>query len=105
MTLPPGRSSFSFRFDLRPNRDLFLDVTGELNVETGVITWRFKSLDPETLELPDDPDGGFLPPNQTAPEGEGFVTYIARPKAGSPTGTRIDAQARIGDCVAHRDLE
>ena len=70
-------------------------MIGDLNLETGVITWRFRSLDPATLELPDDPDGGFLPPNQNAPEGEGFVTYIVRPKEGSPTGTRIDAQARI----------
>lgn len=95
VTLPARRGAFSFRFDLRPDRNVLLDVTGELNVETGVITWRFKSLDPDTLELPDDPDGGFLPPNQTAPEGEGFVTYIVRPKEGSPTGTRIEAQARI----------
>jgi len=95
VTLPVGRSAFSFRYDLRPERNILLDVSGELNVETGVITWRFKSLDPDTLELPADPDAGFLPPNLNAPAGEGFVTYIVRPKEGKPTGTRIDAQARI----------
>ena len=95
VNLAAGRSSFALRFDLRPERNLLLDMTGDLNVETGVITWRFTSLDPATLELPDDPNGGFLPPNQAPPAGEGLVRYRVRPKAGSPTGTRIDAQARI----------
>ena len=97
VNLPAGRSSFLLRFDLRPDRNLLLDVGGDLNFETGVITWTFTSLDPATLELPEDAEGdiGFLPPNQNPPAGEGFVTYIVRPKPGLPTGTRIDAQASI----------
>ncbi len=97
VNLPAKRSSFLRRYDLRPDRNLFLDVSGDLNFETGVITWTFTSLDPATLEIPTDAEGdiGFLPPNQIPPEGEGFVTYIVRPKPGLPTGTRIDAQASI----------
>ena len=95
--LPGGRSSFLFRYDLRPEKNLFLDVGGDLNFETGVITWTFTSLDPATLELPEDVEGdiGFLPPNQSPPAGEGFVTYFVRPKPALASGTRIDAQARI----------
>jgi hypothetical protein len=75
---------------------LLLDVGGDLNFETGVVTWTFTSLDPVTLELPDAlGDIGFLPPNQNPPEGEGFVSYIVRPKPGLPTGTTIEAQASI----------
>ena len=97
VNLPAERSSYLLRFDLRPDRNLLLDVGGDLNFETGVITWTFTSLDPATLELPEDADGdiGFLPPNQNPPAGEGFVTYIVRPKPALPTGTRIDAQASI----------
>ena len=47
VNLPAGRTSFSLRFDLRPDRNLLLDVIGDLNLETGVITWRFRSLDPD----------------------------------------------------------
>jgi hypothetical protein len=97
VTLPEERSSFQLRFDLRPDRNLLLDVGGDLNFETGVITWTFTSLDPATLELPEDAEGdiGFLPPNQNPPAGEGFVTYFVRPKPALASGTRIDAQARI----------
>ena len=42
-----------------------------------------------------DPLGGFLPPNVTAPEGDGFVTYFVRSRSDLPTATRLDAQARI----------
>jgi RHS repeat-associated protein len=96
VNVPAGRSTFLQRFDLRPARNLLLDVGGDLNFETGVITWTFTSLDPVTLELPDAlGDIGFLPPNQNAPEGEGFVTYLVRPKPNLPTGTRLDAEASI----------
>jgi len=96
VTLPTERSSFLLRYDLRPDRNLLLDVGGELNLETGVITWTFTSLDPATFELPDAlGDIGFLPPNADPPGGEGFVTYFVRPKSGAPSGTRIDAEASI----------
>jgi RHS repeat-associated protein len=96
VNLPAERSFFSLRFDLRPDRNLLLDVGAELNVETGVITWTFTSLDPVTLELPDAlGDIGFLPPNQSPPAGEGFVTYVVRPKQALPSGTGIDAEASI----------
>jgi RHS repeat-associated protein/CSLREA domain-containing protein len=95
VNIPSGRSAFVSRFDLNPDKNLFLDVTAEVNVETGVVTWSFTSLDPATLDLPDDPLGGFLPPNEAPPEGEGFVTYLVQPKTGLATGTRIDAQGTV----------
>src|SRR5262249_44077062 len=58
-------------------------------------TWTFTSLDPATLDIPIDVAAGFLPQNRTAPDGEGFVSYTVRPRAGLTTGTRLDAQASI----------
>ena len=93
--IPAGLSSFAARYDLRAQLGVLLDVDFRLNVETGLVTWQFTSLDPTTLELPADPLTGFLPPNQGPPEGEGSVSYIVRPKQGLATGTRIDAQASV----------
>ena len=48
-----------------------------------------------TGDLPQDPLDGFLPPNQTSPEGEGSVAFNVRARAGLPSGTVIRNQARI----------
>ena len=93
--LPGGRDFFSARFDQSASHGVFLDVSADLNRVTGLLTWRFTSVDPATFDQPQDPFAGFLPPNQTSPQGEGFVSYFVRPKAGLSTGTRLDAQARI----------
>ncbi|NJO93754.1 MAG: type I secretion C-terminal target domain-containing protein [Hydrococcus sp. RM1_1_31] len=53
------------------------------------------SIDPATGEQPINPLLGLLPPNLTAPEGDGFVSYSVRPKATITTGTVIDAEATI----------
>jgi len=74
---------------------LALAVTGVFVPETGVVTWRFRTLDPATNDLPYDPFDGFLPPNKTAPEGEGFVSFTVFPRAGLPTGTAMANRASI----------
>jgi hypothetical protein len=94
--IPAGRSYYQTRLDLRPERNILVDVTASLDLETGLARWEFFTLDPDTLDLPmSDPEAGFLPPNVTAPEGEGFVSYRIRPHQGLATGTRIDAEASI----------
>jgi RHS repeat-associated protein len=94
--IPAGRSYYQTRLDLRPERNILVDVTASLDLETGLARWEFFTLDPDTLDLPmSDPEAGFLPPNATAPEGEGFVSYRIRPRQGLATGTRIDAEASI----------
>jgi RHS repeat-associated protein len=90
-----GRSSYQTRVDDRAVSGLFVDVSAGIDLATGVVTWHFTSIDPATGDLPADALAGFLPPNKTAPQGEGFVTYTVRAKAGAGTGTRFDAQASI----------
>lgn len=70
-------------------------MTAGINLTTGVVTWTFMSIDPTTGDLPPDIFTGFLPPDKTAPQGEGSVTYTVRPKPSNTSGTRIDAQASI----------
>lgn len=71
----PGSKEFGIDIDLRPEKNLIVRVTGELNETEKIVKWRFLSLDPATMDLVTDALGGFLPPNNTPPEGEGFVTF------------------------------
>jgi RHS repeat-associated protein/uncharacterized repeat protein (TIGR01451 family) len=93
--VPAGLSAFHTRIDARSTLGVFVDVTMGVNLTTGLVTWTFVSEDPQTLDIPADPLAGFLPPDQTPPLGEGFVSYRVRPRRAAPTGTRIDAQAQV----------
>jgi RHS repeat-associated protein len=53
---------FNIYVDTRPEMDLFVNVEGVFELQKGAINWTFRSLDPATLETPEDPMAGFLPP-------------------------------------------
>lgn len=74
---PPGNKlkEFSMDVDLRPEINLITRVSAKLDTITGIVKWEFLSLNPTTLDLEEDPFTGFLPPNKTSPEGEGFVSF------------------------------
>jgi hypothetical protein len=61
---------------------------------TGIVTGA-SIIDPATGQPTDDPLAGFLPPNKTAPEGEGNVFFTVMPKGDLPTGAEIRNDARI----------
>lgn len=92
---PPGSSDYARLVDLRPANDLIVNVQASLNKATGLLTWRFTSIDPTTGLPPTDPLAGFLPPNVTPPEGQGSVLFTVKPKEGLDTGTEIRNQASI----------
>jgi hypothetical protein len=91
----PGLSEFTNDVDLRPTQDLLVRINARLDKTTGLVTWRFTSLDPVTQEPPVDPLAGFLPPNVNPPEGDGAVVFTVKYKAGLSEGTRICNQANI----------
>ena len=70
-------------------------VEASLDRATGIATWRLRALDPITFRLVDDPLAGFLPPNRVPPEGDGYVTLFAKPRAGLRTGATITNRASI----------
>jgi YD repeat-containing protein len=95
--IPAGRQSYTTNVttlnpDSTPLRVVF---SADLNRETGIFSWAFRSIDPATGLEPEDPFAGFLPPNDSAPRGEGFVSYRVRPRAGLATGTKIENGASI----------
>ncbi len=92
---PEARTEFATLVDLRPAKDLLVQIDAGLNPDTGEVTWRFVSLDSLTQEPPEDPLVGFLPPNAAPPEGQGYVFYTVQPKPDLTTGAEIRNQAVI----------
>ncbi len=92
--VPAGRRAFSTRVLLDDDRFEVL-ITAGLAEATGIVMWKFTTLDRQTGDLPFDPLDGFLPPNQSAPEGEGSVAFTIETLPGLPNSTVIRNQARI----------
>ena len=92
---PPGAQRFEAEVSLAPDFDATLLVTAGLDRESGQATWSFVTIDNQTGDLPEDGTVGFLPPNQTQPEGEGSVGFVVDARAGLPTGTAVSNQAEI----------
>lgn len=97
ISVPPGRSYFQTRVDLRPTgNNLLVDVEAGLDLETGLVQWTLTGIDPDTGELSQDPLAGFLPPNDPQTHvGEGSVSYLVRPKTGLASGAEIANMATI----------
>jgi hypothetical protein len=89
-----GNSSAYADVDLRPEQDVIVRITADLNKNTGELAWHFIALDPGTGLLTEDPDAGFLPPNADG-NGEGSVMFTVWPKTGLATGTQINNAAEI----------
>jgi len=86
---------FSMDIDMRPNMNLITRVSGKLDTLLGVVNWEFLSLNPETMDIEEDPFIGFLPPNISSPEGEGFVSFSIGLKEGLITNSEILNKATI----------
>jgi hypothetical protein len=89
------KNSFATDIDLRPGKNIILRVTGHLDLLSGLLTWQFTSFDPATMALTDDFSDGFLPPNKSAPEGEGYVSFSIKAKPGLPHLQTIENKANI----------
>ena len=94
-SVTPGVSAYTTLIDLRPLNDVVVRTDMKMDIATGVLTVKFLSLDPATLEIMNDPEGGFLPPNVDYRSGQGFVMYSVSPKTELPTGTELKNKAHI----------
>ncbi|HEY1326499.1 MAG TPA: hypothetical protein VGI14_06140, partial [Casimicrobiaceae bacterium] len=91
----PGVRGWTGSMDLRPGQNIVVAVDAGIDAATGRVTWRFRSVDPGSLQLTADPDAGFLPPNRSPPAGEGSVAFSVMPKPGIATGTAIRNGASV----------
>ena len=80
---------FNVYVDTRPEMELIVNAEGTFDPETGAINWTFRSLDPDTLEMPDDPMAGFLPPITESGYEIGWASFSVDPEHDLPTGTQI----------------
>jgi PKD repeat protein len=89
------RREYFTDIDLRPAQNLIVRASAKLDTLTGDLRWQFISLDPQTMELTEDVDAGFLPPNKLSPEGEGAVSFRTRLLPDVAGGDVVSAQANI----------
>ncbi|GEM_PF-2861674 len=75
-------------------KDIIVRVSGQFSPETGVARWAFLSLDKNGGEI-DDPDLGFLLPNDDSGRGEGFVSFSIDHKANPANKSTISNKATI----------
>ena len=100
MNVPAGRTSYTTTIDATATLGLFVDVTAGINLSTGLVTWTFTSIDPATLDLTSNPLAGFLPPDETPPQGEGSVSYTIKPKANLASSTVVERPGH--GCLRHK---
>ena len=95
LTVSASGISYYKEYDMRPRLNYFVGITADLDTISGVIHWRFETLDPVTRAAVDDALAGFLPPNINAPEGEGSVSFSVGLKEGLPHKTVVPNKADI----------
>ncbi len=81
--------------DISYMQDLSVRFYIKLDEETGIVKATFKTIDKATGVVTEDPLAGFLPPNITAPEGEGYISFSVDIKDNLPNGTVIANRASI----------
>lgn len=88
-------NSFVREVDLRPSKNAILRVSGAIDPIQGNVKWQFLTLDPETMDLTEDPEAGFLPPNVNSPEGDGYVSFVVDLNESIMTGDTLENIADI----------
>ena len=94
LNLPSGVQTYTTQANVSTDPNP-VNVSASLNPSTGVLTWTMKSVDAATGSAPANPVAGFLPPNNAANAGSGYVTFSVMPNQGLANGTTINNQASI----------
>ncbi len=100
LSMPADSASFAGRqsigdYRVGANKTWFVDLVAGMDSATNALTWVFRTIDPETGDLPEDAEAGFLPPNDASHRGQGHVSFTIKPKAGVPLGTVVRNKASI----------
>jgi hypothetical protein len=90
-----GGHYFNILVDMRPQENYFVNVEGHLNPLTREVYWVHRTLDPETLELPDDPFAGYLPPIDPEGYNIGWVNFSIQANEDLPSETIFTNQAHV----------
>ncbi|HTW97802.1 MAG TPA: carboxypeptidase regulatory-like domain-containing protein [Acidimicrobiales bacterium] len=72
-----------------------VSASGSFDASTNTITWAIEAINPATGDVDGTPSGGFLPPDDTAGDGEGYVSFQAEADPALTTGTTVDVRASV----------
>ena len=92
-SFPKNRTEFVNDYII--SNDLAIRPIIRLDTATGILKAVFATIDRHTGDIPDNPLTGFLPPNKTAPEGDGYLNYSVHLKEGLADGTTVSNSAAI----------
>ena len=83
--------------DHRPavDKTWWVDVISEFDLGTGCLDVTFRTVDPDTGELPEDVFAGFLPPEDGTGRGQGHIAFSVNTKQGLVDGTVITNRGSI----------
>jgi hypothetical protein len=97
VTIPAGLTQYqtTIAYQNQDGTSLNVNVALNFNVQSGLLTVTFTSLDPATGEAPTGVFDGFLPPDDSSHIGEGYVQYTVQPKSGLTSGATITQQAAV----------
>lgn len=90
-----GGHYFNVNVDMRPDMNLIVNAEGKYDQDTREIKYTFRSLDPATMELTEDPQAGFLPAIDTSGYQLGWVMYDVTPNSTLTTGSEITNRAWV----------
>jgi len=91
----PNLKEFTIDVSLKPKNPNLLRINGSFDTTTGIVRWHFMTLDSAKMDFPEDPMGGFLPPNVNSPEGEGSVSFKINKKNSLVHNTELKNKAVI----------
>ena len=94
LTVPENSTWFHEMIDLGTS-GLVLIIDAGINYTNGVVHWNFTTFDLIAGRPPDDPNAGFLPPNDSTGAGEGIVYFTARAHPLAEDGAEITNRALI----------
>ncbi len=90
-----GLKEYTLEIDSLKTEGVLLRVSAKFDTATGIAYWQYITLDTNTMDYPEDPDAGFLPPNKNSPEGEGFVSFNIVPFKTLADNEEINNKAKI----------
>jgi RHS repeat-associated protein len=94
LSIPSGLQNFTAQTTV-PTDPNPVKINASFNPATGLITWTMESIDPVTGSVPADPYAGFLPPNDSTHQGDGYVVFTVKSKPGLSNGTSFTNKATI----------
>lgn len=91
-----GQNFMNKVIDLGPNyNNQKLRIVAGIDPVNEQAIWRLTTIDPNTGNPVQDPFGGFLPPNDSTGQGEGYVKYTIKLKSDLPLGLEVNNEADI----------